>query len=64
MRKKLQTAVMTLLGLGYIATDVWLSTFARLRLSDKILLDVAVTFGFIALGAIAYAAIGDDDDST
>jgi hypothetical protein len=54
---------MTLLAVGYLATDVWLYTSPGLRLSDRALLDVGVTLSFILLGAITYAATGGNDDS-
>ena len=64
LKKKFRTAVMTLLAIGYLATDVWLYTSPGLRLSDKVLLDVAATFGFILLGTIAYATTGGGESDS
>jgi hypothetical protein len=58
-----RTVVMTLLVVGYVATDVWLYSWSKMTLSDRLLLDVFITLGFVILGAIAFAITrrGSDD---
>ena len=54
---------MTILAVGYLATEIWLYASGGRSLSDSFLLDIPGTFGFVLLAAIAYAATGGDDDS-